>query len=123
MTHDRTKALLDGLLIQHFYNLAIDEDDRAEGLDRMARQLWAYYNDRVAVRGDVLRFPPYREMKQAILKQVLDPKEGFGPLLAARLRTKLGLPAPSATNTNAPPASPSSVRGTNTTTNRTARTP
>ncbi|MBK8000267.1 MAG: hypothetical protein IPK15_16485 [Verrucomicrobia bacterium] len=43
LNHNRTKAVLEGLMIQHFENLAIDNDDRAEGLMLMIRKIWNYY--------------------------------------------------------------------------------
>src|ERR1051325_611082 len=32
-SHDRTKSILDGIILKHFLNLALDEDGQAEGYD------------------------------------------------------------------------------------------
>jgi len=92
LTHDKIKVLLEGLIAQHFLNLAIDEDDRAEGLDHMARQVWVDYDKRISARRNVLQLPPYEEMKRTVVDQFLNDQSGLIPELAARLRTKLGLP-------------------------------
>jgi hypothetical protein len=103
LDHNRTKALLEGLLTQHFENLAIDEDDRAAGLLRMARQVWQYYESTIQGRLNALRMEPLPEIASRVRDQLLDPQTGLPPEYSARLRTKLGLPPPSATPTNAPP--------------------
>ena len=100
MSNDRTVAVLDGLIAQHLFNLAVDEDDRAEGIDRLAREVWTEYNRRIGGRQEILQLRPYEEMKRAVVDRLLDPQSGLLPELAARLRTKLGLPA---TAGNAPP--------------------
>lgn len=92
LSHDRLKALMEGLFIQYFFNLALDEDDRAEGLEMMARQLWDFTNGRIRDQKQRLSLVPYNEMKQAGLDRLLDPQGGLAPELIARLRTKLNLP-------------------------------
>jgi hypothetical protein len=98
MSHDRTIAAIEGFIAQHFLNLAVDEDDRAAGLDRLALKVWTDYDIRIANRREVLELRPYAEMKRTVVEQLLS---GLLPELAARLRTKLGLPA--SAGTNAPP--------------------
>ena len=95
-SHDRTKALLEGLIAQHYYSLALDEDDRAEGADAMARKLWNIYMERSGRARDAIKLPPYKDMKAAVLQEVLKPGSTFAPPLQLRLRTRLGLPAPAA---------------------------
>lgn len=105
LNHNRTKAVLEGLMIQHFENLAIDNDERADGLMLMIRQIWNYYTSRITQRPDALRLEPIPEMYTRIRDQLIDPKTGFRPEYAARIRTKLNLPPPpSATNAPAAPA-------------------
>lgn len=103
---DKTQTLLEGFLSRSFYSLSIDEDDEAVSLERMARKVWLRYQDKTQ-GSDPGRvdLPPYDEIKRTVLNRMLDPRAGGGSLLVARLRTKLGLPAP--TNpaaTNLPPA-------------------
>jgi len=110
----RTTALVEGLFRQHFENLAIDEDDRAAGFLRMARQIYDYYQARVK-RREVITLPPFQEMYQNVLNELLNPANGMPDYYRARLRTKLRLPAEapgpaspgeSSTRTNPPPAKP-----------------
>jgi hypothetical protein len=106
MTHDRAKAVVEGLITQHFFNLAVDEDDRAEGMDRMARHVWQEYDRRSAARRNVLQFLPYEQMKKNVLDRLLDEQSGLIPELNARLRTKLGLPPAPTSATVAPKTGP-----------------
>lgn len=92
--HNRTKALIEGWLTQHFENLAIDEDDRAAGLLRNARHIWDFYAEISKHRAQALAMEPFPEMYRRILDALLDPASGIPPEYAARLRTKLNLPAP-----------------------------
>ena len=100
---NRTKALLEGLVSQHFLNLAIDNDDRADGLLRMARQIWQYYTSQTSHRQDALKLEPVDMIYVRIRDMAVNPQDGFRPEYAARLRTKLNLPAPAAPPTNTPP--------------------
>ena len=61
-------------------------------LDHMARQVWVDYDKRISARRNVLQLPPYEEMKRTVVDQFLNDQSGLIPELAARLRTKLGLP-------------------------------
>lgn len=105
LNHNRTKAVLEGLMIQHFENLAIDNDERADGLMLMIRKIWNYYTSGVTQRPDALRLEPIPEMYTRIRDQLIDPNTGFRGEYAARIRTKLNLPPPPPT-TNAPAAAP-----------------
>ena len=100
--HNRTKALLEGLLTQHFQYLAIDEDERAAGLLLMARRIWDYYDSAISARKAPLRIQPVPEMYARIRDAMVDQDSRLPAEYIARLRTKLGLPA-AAPRTNAPP--------------------
>jgi hypothetical protein len=109
----RTTILLEGLLTQHFENLAIDEDDRAAGLLRMARQIYDYYQEATKRRAGIVSLRPFKDMYEDKRNDFLDPANGVPDYYRARLRTKLGLPAEApatasppapAGSTNAPPA-------------------
>ncbi len=104
LNHNRTKALIEGLLFQYFENLSIDNDDRADGLLRMARQIWQFYTSSITQRPQALKLDPLDEMYKRILDRILDPASGARPEYTARLRTKLNLPAPTPPPTNAPSA-------------------
>lgn len=94
LNHNRTKALIEGFVSQHFLNLAIDNDERAEGLIRMARQVWDFYTSNTSRRGDALKLEPMNAIYTRIRDMAVDPNGGFRPEYAARIRTKLNLPPP-----------------------------
>jgi hypothetical protein len=105
-THDRIKAFIEGLLTQHYHSLAFDEDDRAQGFDRMAREAWNIYTERSGRVRDALKLAPFEEMKATILQEVLGEESPLRPQLKARLRTRLGIAAPASSPVDkAPPSS------------------
>jgi hypothetical protein len=102
VSNNKTRALIEALLNQHFENLVIDEDDRAAALLRMSRQVWDFYQASIKNRLGPLTLDPLEETYARVRDEMLDPKSGMPPVYAARLRTKLGLPAP------VPPSTPPS---------------
>ena len=97
---DQARAVIAGLIVNSFMELAQDEDDRAANFDRLAQRVWARYQSKIRGQEGRIGLPPLSEMKQQVLRELLDPAQGLPPEAAARLRTKLGLPAAS------PPATP-----------------
>jgi len=110
-SHDRVKAILEGMLESVFLNLAIDEDDLATGYDRFAQRIWSRFMQEIGTisKGRV-GLPPLAQLKKQVLDRMLDLESGLDPRIANQLRTKLGLPAPSpsATPTNQPAVTPPS---------------
>jgi len=104
--HDRIKAILEGLLIQYFYALAFEEDDRADGHDRLAQQLWNAYMVRVKHREKVLALPPLNEMKAKVLDELLEPGGPLSPTLQNYLRSRTGRPLPPPAGQKAPENTP-----------------
>lgn len=103
--HNRTKAYIEGMLTRYFDNLAVDEDDAAAGYLLRARRIWDYYESNIQRRQGALGQEPFDQMHNRVRDELLDPQSGFSPEYVARLRTKLGLPAP-VPSTNSPPAAP-----------------
>jgi hypothetical protein len=101
----KSRSLILSLLLQHFQNLVIDDDEHAAGLENMARQIWRYYDETIGQRREAVRMQPYAGMKSQVLADLLDPQRGLAPEYAARLATKLGLPLPAA-STNVAPRNP-----------------
>ncbi|MBI3853839.1 MAG: hypothetical protein HY298_26740 [Verrucomicrobia bacterium] len=104
---DRTEAMLEGMLASAFYSWAIDEDDRAEALDRMVKQYWTRFQSEIKGSEGRVGLRPLSEIKKIVLDRLLDPENGFPFEMRAVLRTKLRMPAESApapATTNAPPA-------------------
>jgi hypothetical protein len=111
---DKVKALLEGLIMQWAYNLAIDEDDRAVGLERMAQLVRANFITRIGSNKsskERLSMPTIAEIKQDVLGRMLKAEDGLHPELQDILRSKLGLPAAApapaaAANPDTKPAAP-----------------
>jgi hypothetical protein len=109
---DRVKAVLEGLVTQSFYYLAIGVEERAVNYDRLAKKIRQLYQSKI--NGSEIRvgLPELAELKKEVLSQVLGDNSEWSPELKARLRTELGLPTP----TNAPavvPLAPASASTTN----------
>ncbi len=88
------KSILEALITQSYMSLVIDEDDRAAGFMMTARKAHARYNSKVAARQGSIDMPPFEEIQQVVLKQMLDPEDGLPDEMAAHLATKLGVPLP-----------------------------
>jgi len=102
--NNRVKAMIQGLYVNVFQNLLIDEDDVARAHEQMAKRIYDHYQAQVdaqknSAQAQRVGLPPLKEIRQVVLDDLLDPENGLKPSLRAQLRTKLGLPAP----TNAPP--------------------
>lgn len=93
ISHDRTKAVLQGLWETAFYNLAIGEDDQAAGYDRLAQRAYIRFQESTAVSQGRVGLPPMDLLRRDVVDGLLAPDSGVGPELAAQLRTKLGLGA------------------------------
>lgn len=102
---DKTQSTIEGMLSRHFYELALGEEDRAVGFERMARQIYNLYLERSATaeKGRV-DLQPYDKIKGVVLERTL---ERSSPQMAVRLVSALGLPQSVLTNlTNRPPRPP-----------------
>ncbi len=109
MSYRQAIAIIEGLLAQHYQNLALDEDDQAIAYEGMARRVYELYAARTETQEERLGLPRFNEMKRTVLDRLLDPQQGLPPQVAARLRTRLGLPAPAAPTqapNNSSPATP-----------------
>jgi hypothetical protein len=95
---DRVKAILEGLVTQSFYYLAIGVDERAVNYDRLAKKVRQLYQSKIEGSEVRVGLPELSEVKKEVLNQVLGTNSEWSPELQARLRTELNLPAP----TNAP---------------------
>jgi hypothetical protein len=99
-SRDNIRMVLEGLISTFFYSLAIGEDDRAEGVDRFAQTVYLKYQQKTANSQGRVILPPLNEIKQDMLRRLLDTEHGFPEELATQLRTKINMPAP----TNISPA-------------------
>src|SRR5207244_4317756 len=90
-SRDRVKAAIEGLLVQSYMSLAIDEEERYLGYRHMAEQLLATYMSKIKGREAAIGLPTIEETAREQLRRLLDPKEGAHPEIRAVLRTKLRL--------------------------------
>jgi len=111
-SRDRIKAAIEGMLVNSYRSLALDEDECYQGDRDLARQVWTTYQSKMPQeRLEAIGLPPFEDIDREILKRLLDPQEGLPSEYRGVLRTKLRLPAEPkvpAPITNAPPAKVSS---------------
>lgn len=89
----RITSLIQGFITQSYFRLIEDQDDEANEYALRAQEIREAY--RKKIKDDPrLMPPPLAEIRQEVLKQLLDEKTGLVPEAADRLRKKLGLPAP-----------------------------
>jgi hypothetical protein len=99
---NRVKNAIEGLLVNSYLNLAIDEEEAAAGCKLLARQVWNTYQSKIIDgRVEALTLPPLAEIDKEMQDRVLDPEQGLPWDARSIIRTRLGLPAET---TNAPPA-------------------
>lgn len=106
-SHDRVKAAIEGLLVNHYASLAIGDDERSAGYYLLAQKVWDKYEEETKVRAEPLKMASLPDIDKEIRDRVLDPQEGAPYEVRAALRYKLGMdpePPPTAASTNAPPA-------------------
>jgi len=107
-SRDRVRAALEGFLVRAYTSLALGEDERAAGYERVAAMVRDTYASKTKTRGEAIELPPLEELKRAALNRVLDTENGLPAELRATVRTKLGMgPEPAA------PAAPAANPGTN----------
>lgn len=103
---NRITAHLSGLLSQAYYNLALGDDDQYQGLFLLAKKVHERYQGKILKGPSAQRvgLPAWEEFQRQSITNMLDPDRGLQPVLAAQLRTALGLPAATPpTGTNATP--------------------
>jgi hypothetical protein len=98
---NKTTALIQGLLHTAFYELALDEDDRAANYERLAQKIWNRYQAEIQGAEKRVGLKPMPELKRVVREQIFSPESRFSPAMQDILRTKLGISAPA--STNAPP--------------------
>jgi hypothetical protein len=101
-SEERTTAVVQGLLMRAYSELAIGQDDRYAGFKLLAGKVYQHYNDRTKGHGNEQRvpLPPFNELNQSVLNDLLNPANAAPYAARAVIRTYLGMPA----ETNAPAA-------------------
>jgi hypothetical protein len=97
---DRTKALVEGMLLTAYLRLSIGDEDQAAGLQALATKIWQRNQDFARGQEERMALKPMSEFRREIVDRLLKPESGLTGEMRAQLRTALNLPAP----TNAPPS-------------------
>jgi hypothetical protein len=93
-SHDRTKTAVEGLLVNFYSSLVLDQDERAVGFRNLARKVYDSYQAQVPEgRQEAMGLGPFDVLQRGVLDRLLDPEHGAPPQIRAILRTKLKLPA------------------------------
>jgi hypothetical protein len=86
---DEIRMIVGGLLENHYYNLALGEEDRALGLLNLANRTWTQYNGRIRGQTERIGLPPFTEMRQQILQKALAGETQISPNLLLQLKSRL----------------------------------
>jgi hypothetical protein len=89
----KTRAVITGLERQSLMSIALGDNDRAEGYDAMAKQIWQRYEKKIGpgAGNDVrLYIPTTQEIRQDALKDLLTPGT-LPPEAVGVLETQLGI--------------------------------
>jgi len=114
-SHDRVKTAVEGLLVNYFRSLVMDQDDRATGFWLLARKVLDAYDRQIPQdRKEAIGLPPIAAIAKEIRERLLDPERGLTPEARAVLRTKLNLPAETSPTAPPVPAAPANGPSTNT---------
>lgn len=93
-SHDRVLSAVQGMLVNSYTSLVLDQDDRSAGFKLLAKKIWDTYDSKISgTRHDALKLPALSDMDRDVRNQLLDPEHGLPPEARIVLRTKLGLPA------------------------------
>ena len=110
--HDRTKGVIEGLLVNSYRSMVLNQDSAAAGYKLLAHQVWiSYQNGIPQERLAAIGLEPFEQIDQEVRRRMLDIRDGEPPEVRAVLRAKLGEPpetTPTPATTNAPPEKTSS---------------
>lgn len=101
----RVNALVEGLIGQSFYNLAIGEYDQANGYALLARRVWERYQIKFSGKKQQaqLGLPSLAEFQQRVREQISRGEHGFSPALLEQLRAHGWMMATNSSATNNSP--------------------
>jgi hypothetical protein len=95
--------MIQGLLVNSYRSLVLDEEDRYQGFSALAQKVWDAYQAGVPRgREAALSLASMPELRRDVVNRMLDPERGLHPQMRAILRTRLNLPAEEAPAQPAP---------------------
>ena len=83
----KVSAFIRGLLRQSLMSLAINQDERAAGIENLAKLVWNRYMKKYS-KTERSSLSPFEEIRTSLVKQALEGE--FPPVLQNRLRERLG---------------------------------
>ncbi len=94
---DKIQSAIEGMFARHFYELAMGEDDRAQGYIKLIQAIAKEYAKRVErSERDRVDLPPLPKLRELVLDRLINAPagEGWSPQLRLQLLTALGQPVP-----------------------------
>jgi hypothetical protein len=94
---DKIQSAIEGMFARHFYELAMGEDDRAQGYIKLIQAIAKEYAKRVErSERDRVDLPPLPKLRELVLDRLINAPagEGWNPQLRLQLLTALGQPVP-----------------------------
>lgn len=94
---DKIQSAIEGMFARHFYELALGENDRAQGYIQLIQAIAREYAKRVErSERDRVDLPPLPVLRQLVLDRLINAPagEGWNPQLRLQLLTALGQPVP-----------------------------
>lgn len=88
---DEMRVIIDGLLANHYYNLALGEEDRALGLLNLAQRTHTQYHERIHGQSGRIDLLPFLQMRQAARDKALGSDSPMSASMIAQLRSRLGV--------------------------------
>jgi hypothetical protein len=93
-SQERTTAVVQGLLSNAYVELALGSDERFEGYKNLVQQIYKHFNAKTGMGGTNsvrVALPPFNELNQSVVNNLLYPQEGLPYAARAVLRTDLHL--------------------------------
>jgi hypothetical protein len=86
---NEARVIVNGLIRQFLYYLALGDEDQALGYRNMSELAWKRYQDRVKRAEARLALPPYAELLKNMLDRIMQGEEGFSANMVASLKTRV----------------------------------
>jgi hypothetical protein len=86
---NEARVIVNGLIRQFLYYLALGDEDQALGYRNMSELAWKRYQDRVKRAEARLALPPYAELLKNMLDRIMQGEEGFSANMIASLKTRV----------------------------------
>jgi hypothetical protein len=86
---NEARVIINGLIRQFLYFLAIGDEDQAMGYRNMSELAWKNYQQRVQRSSERLALPPYGELLKNMLERINQGEEGFSQAMIGALNTRV----------------------------------